>query len=154
MQQTVNQLVTKAIQKRCLIGLQKGVSKGLKGHLLKAKRALIERQFTPFWISILEFYLQCLEHSSVYLILLWPSADNNFEIYSNCATCCCTIDFNSNAGYEVLLSMVRYHYLKHVCFRAYQNLLSSPRGCYTLYCYYQHSLSGNLGNHSPTFGEE
>ena len=38
-----NKLVTKAIQKRCLIGLQKGVSKGLKGHLLQAKRALIER---------------------------------------------------------------------------------------------------------------
>jgi len=30
-----NQLVMKAYKKRCLIGLQKGVSKGLKGHLLK-----------------------------------------------------------------------------------------------------------------------
>ena len=58
MQQAGNQLVTKAIKKRCLIGLQKGVSKGLKGHLLKAKRALIERQLMPFWFSILEFSLQ------------------------------------------------------------------------------------------------
>ena len=58
MQQAGNQLVTKAIQKRCLIGLQKGVSKGRKGHLLKAKRALIERQFTPLRFSILELSLQ------------------------------------------------------------------------------------------------
>ena len=29
------------VSKRCLIGLQKGVSKGLKGHLLQAERALI-----------------------------------------------------------------------------------------------------------------
>ena len=28
-------------EKRCLIGLQKGVSKGLKGRLLEAKRACI-----------------------------------------------------------------------------------------------------------------
>ena len=33
----------KIAQKRCLIGLQKGVSKGLKGHLLQVKRALIRR---------------------------------------------------------------------------------------------------------------
>ena len=58
MQQAGNQLVTKAINKRCLIGLQKGVSKRLKGHLLKAKRALIERQLMPFWFSILELSLQ------------------------------------------------------------------------------------------------
>ena len=58
MQQTVNQLVTKAQSKRCLIGLQKGVNKGRKGHLLQAKRALIERQFTPLRFSMLELYLQ------------------------------------------------------------------------------------------------
>ena len=29
----------KVVSKRCLIGLQKGVSKGLKGRLLQAKRA-------------------------------------------------------------------------------------------------------------------
>ncbi len=46
MQQTVNQFVTKLLTKRCLIGLQKGVSKGLKGHLLQAKRALIGSQLS------------------------------------------------------------------------------------------------------------
>ena len=35
LQQTVNQLVTKLLTERCLIGLQKGVSKDLKGHLLR-----------------------------------------------------------------------------------------------------------------------
>ena len=45
--------------KRCLIGLQKGVSKGLKGHLLQAKRALIESQLTPFYFLIFELSLQC-----------------------------------------------------------------------------------------------
>ena len=58
MQQSGIQLVTKAIQKRCLIGHQKGVSKGLKGHPLQAKRALVERQFTPFRFSMLELSLQ------------------------------------------------------------------------------------------------
>ena len=29
----------KLVQKRCLIGLQKGVNKNSKGHLLEAKRA-------------------------------------------------------------------------------------------------------------------
>ena len=58
MQQAGNQLVTKVMPKRCLIGLQKGVSKGLKGHLLQAKRALIERQFTHLRFSILELSFQ------------------------------------------------------------------------------------------------
>ena len=44
--------------KRRLIRFQKGVSKGLKEHLLKAKRALIENQLTLFYFPILEFYLQ------------------------------------------------------------------------------------------------
>ena len=44
--------------KRCLLGLQKGVSKGLKGHLLQAKRALIRMELTPFYFSAFEFLLQ------------------------------------------------------------------------------------------------
>ena len=44
--------------KRCLIGLQKGVSKRSKGHLLQAKWALIRSQLTPFYSSVFEFYLQ------------------------------------------------------------------------------------------------
>ena len=43
---------------RCLIGLQKGVSKGAKGHLLQAKRALIGSQLTPFLFLRFDFYLQ------------------------------------------------------------------------------------------------
>jgi len=35
LQPTENQLVIKQHVKRCLIGLQKGVNKGLKGHLLQ-----------------------------------------------------------------------------------------------------------------------
>jgi len=35
LQSTENQLVIKWQNKRCLIGTQKGVSKGLKGHLLQ-----------------------------------------------------------------------------------------------------------------------
>ena len=58
MQQSGIQLVTKTTQKRCLIGPQKGVSKGRKGHLLQAKRALIESLLTPFWFSVLELSLQ------------------------------------------------------------------------------------------------
>jgi len=42
LQLTENQLVIKLCKKRYLLGLQKGVSKSLKGHLLQAKRALIE----------------------------------------------------------------------------------------------------------------
>ena len=37
--------------KRCLIGLQKGVSKRLKGHLLQAKKPLIRTLFMPFWFT-------------------------------------------------------------------------------------------------------
>ena len=44
--------------KRCLVGLQKGVSKTSKGHLLQAKRALIESQLTPFYFSFFELSLQ------------------------------------------------------------------------------------------------
>ena len=44
--------------KRCLIVLQKGVSKSLKGHLLQAKRALIQSQFMPFRFVVSEFSLQ------------------------------------------------------------------------------------------------
>ena len=36
LQSTVNQLVMKWCKKRCLIALQKGVNKALKGHLLQA----------------------------------------------------------------------------------------------------------------------
>ena len=52
------QTVAKVDFKRCLIRLQKGVSKGLKGHLLQAKRALIESQLTPFYFSVFDFSLQ------------------------------------------------------------------------------------------------
>ena len=51
------QVVVEVVSKRCLIRLQKGVSKGLKEHLLQAKRALIESQLTPFLFSVFEFYL-------------------------------------------------------------------------------------------------
>ena len=37
--------------KRCLIGLQKGVNKRLKGHLLQAKKPLICTLFVPDWIA-------------------------------------------------------------------------------------------------------
>ena len=46
------------ILKRCLIGLQKGVNKGSKGHLLEAKRAWIESQFMLFLFLSFDFYLQ------------------------------------------------------------------------------------------------
>jgi len=52
LQSTENQLVTKWQNKRCLIGLQKGVSKGLKGHLLQAKRAFFRSQksmYSKLW---------------------------------------------------------------------------------------------------------
>ncbi|ERJ76963.1 hypothetical protein HMPREF9148_01545 [Prevotella sp. F0091] len=39
MQPTVNQLVMKSCKKRCLIGLQKGVSKTSKEHLLQVNQA-------------------------------------------------------------------------------------------------------------------
>ena len=56
--QQKNQVLAKMVFKRRLIRFQKGVSKGLKEHLLKAKRALIENQLTLFYFPILEFYLQ------------------------------------------------------------------------------------------------
>ena len=52
------QVVVGAVSKRYLIRVQKGVSKGLKGHLLQAKRALIGSQLTPFYFSAFDFYLQ------------------------------------------------------------------------------------------------
>ena len=51
--------------KRCLIGLQKGVSKGLKGHLLQAKRALIRIEFMPFLFSVCELSLRWLTSRQV-----------------------------------------------------------------------------------------
>ena len=42
----------------------------------------------------------------VYMILLWLRIDCNVEIYSNCATSCCTIELNSNVSYEIRESMV------------------------------------------------
>ena len=57
-QLTGNQNVIKCESKRCLIRVQKGVSKGLKGHLLEAKRALIRMELTPSYFSRFEFPLQ------------------------------------------------------------------------------------------------
>ena len=37
--------------KRCLIGLQKGVSEHLKGHLLQAKKPFIRTLFMPDWLA-------------------------------------------------------------------------------------------------------
>ena len=48
LQSSVNQRVIKLLFKRCLIGLQKGVSKGLKGHLLQAKWASLRKQKSMF----------------------------------------------------------------------------------------------------------
>ena len=42
------QVVAEVVFKRCLVRVEKGVSKGLKGHLLQAKRALIRMELTPF----------------------------------------------------------------------------------------------------------
>ena len=50
--------VTKLLFKRCLIGLQKGVSKGLKEHLLQAQRALIRMQLSLNKNRVDEKYLQ------------------------------------------------------------------------------------------------
>ena len=58
LQPTVNQTVIKSQSKRCFIGLQKGVSKTSKGHLLQAKRALIRMELTPFYFLAFEFLLQ------------------------------------------------------------------------------------------------
>ena len=40
------------------------------------------------------------------MALLRPSTESTSEIYSNCATSCCTIDLNSNVSYEIMKSMV------------------------------------------------
>ena len=48
----------KSCKKRCLIGLQKGVSKGLKEHLLKAKRTLIRMLLSLNKNRVDEKYLQ------------------------------------------------------------------------------------------------
>ena len=40
------------------------------------------------------------------MILLWLRIDCNVEIYSNCATSCCTIDLSSNLSYGLQYSMV------------------------------------------------
>ena len=58
LQLTGNQNVIKRESKRGLLRVQKGVSKGLKGHLLEAKRALIRMELTPFYFSRFEFPLQ------------------------------------------------------------------------------------------------
>ena len=58
MQLTVNQEVIKYESRRCLLRVQKGVSKGLKGHLLETKRALIRMELTPSYFSRFEFPLQ------------------------------------------------------------------------------------------------
>ena len=47
-------MVIKQDCKRCLIGLQKGVSNVAKGHLLQAKRALIASHFVVFTKAIRE----------------------------------------------------------------------------------------------------
>ena len=52
------QVVAEVVFKRCLVRVEKGVSKGLKGHLLQAKRALIRMELTPFYFSAFDFYLQ------------------------------------------------------------------------------------------------
>ena len=43
--------------KRCLIRLQKGVSKGLKGHLLQANRASFRRRLGIYLFLIGEFFI-------------------------------------------------------------------------------------------------
>ena len=40
------------------------------------------------------------------MALLRPSTESTSEIYSNCATSCCTIELNSNVSYEIMKSMV------------------------------------------------
>ena len=50
--------VTGMVCKRCLIGLQKGVNKTSKGHLLEAKRALIRVQLSLNKNRSSEKYLQ------------------------------------------------------------------------------------------------
>ena len=58
LQPTVNQMVINPQSKRGLIGLQKGVSKTSKGHLLQGKRALIRMELTmPKFTS--HFFVYC-----------------------------------------------------------------------------------------------
>ena len=64
------------VSKRCLIVLQKGVSKGLKGHLLQAKRALIESQLTPFSFSVFDFYLHYIRSHRSKTLLYYYSFDS------------------------------------------------------------------------------
>ena len=52
------QIVVRVNFERCLSGLQRGVSKTSRGHLLQAKRALIGFQLTPFLFLRFDFYLQ------------------------------------------------------------------------------------------------
>ena len=52
------QAVAKAIFKRALVRVQKGVSKGLKEHLLQAKRASFQRQKMMFLNREYERFLQ------------------------------------------------------------------------------------------------
>ena len=52
------QAVAEVVFKRCLVRLEKGVSKTSKGHLLQAKRALIRMELTPFLFLRFDFYLQ------------------------------------------------------------------------------------------------
>ncbi len=47
-EEVIAQNITRRLFKRCLDSFQKGVNKTPKGHLLQAKRALIESQLTPF----------------------------------------------------------------------------------------------------------
>ena len=64
------------VSKRCLIGLQKGVSKGLKEHLLQAKRALIGSQLTPFLFSVFDFYLHYIHLHRSRTLLYYDSFDS------------------------------------------------------------------------------
>ena len=64
------------VSKRCLIGLQKGVSKGLKGHLLQAKRALIGSLLTPFLFLVFDFYLHYIRSHRSKTLLYYDSFDS------------------------------------------------------------------------------
>ena len=51
------QNVADVVFKRCLVRLQKGVSKGLKGHLLQANRASFRRRLGIYLFLIGEFFV-------------------------------------------------------------------------------------------------
>ena len=53
----VCQNVADVVLKRCLIRLQKGVSKGLKGHLLQSYRASFRRQLGICLFLIGDFFI-------------------------------------------------------------------------------------------------